>query len=193
MTADSKTLLYQKIVGLTSISDSGINNLFKIARARHLKKGEDILHPTQICKTILFVEKGYLRTFVEVDGNEINTDFTFEGNFTTNLKSLRTLSPSDNCIQAGEETIVYEFDKDELLNLYKVSSELESFGRKVLEELFIAQEEHSNLFKMYSPAERYQYIETNKPELLQRISLTQLASYLGIARETLSRIRKNKP
>lgn len=192
MITNSKTLLFQKIAGLTEISDSSMTKLFEIARQRHLKKGEGILHPTQICKTIFFVEQGYLRTFVDIDGTEINTDFIFEGTFTTNLKSLRTASPSDTSIQAGEPTVVYEFDKDELLELYKVSSEIESFGRKVLEELFIAQEEHSNLFKMYSPAKRYEHIETNKPELLQRISLSQLASYLGITRETLSRIRKNK-
>jgi len=45
------------------------------------------------------------------------------------------------------------------------------------------------MFKMYTPTERYRYIEKNNPRLLQRVSLTQIASYLGIARETLSRIR----
>ena len=112
-------------------------------------------------------------------------------NFTTNLKSLRTAEPSENTIQAGDNSIVYEFDKDKLLELYKVSAEIESFGRKLLEHLLIAQEEHLNLFKLYTPTERYQYLQKNKPDILQRVSLSQLSSYLGVARETLSRIRKN--
>lgn len=186
----SKTLLYKRITDLTEISVLSLDKLFKIATKRQFKKGETIIKQGQICKTIMFVEKGYLRTFIDKDGTEINTDFTFDGNFTTNLKSLRSASPADNSIQAGEVTTIYEFDKVKLLELYNVSAEIESFGRKLLEQLLIAQEEHTNLFKIYSPTERYQYLQTNKPEILQRISLSQLSSYLGVARETLSRIRK---
>ena len=102
---------------------------------------------------------------------------------------MRSTTPSETTIQAGEQTIIYEFNKDKLLELYKVSAAVESFGRKLLEQLLIAQEEHTNLFEIYSPTERYQYLQTNKPDILQRISLSQLSSYLGVARETLSRIR----
>jgi CRP-like cAMP-binding protein len=192
MTGNSKTLLHKKITGLAEISVSGLDQLFQATSLRQLQKGEIVLKEGQTCSTILFVEKGYLRSFIDKDGIEINTDFIFEGNFTTNLKSLRSSTPSDTTIQAGEPTTIYEFDKEKLLELYKVSPEIESFGRKLLEQLLIAQEEHSSLFKIYSPTERYQYLRNTKPEMLQRISLSQLASYLGIARETLSRIRKNK-
>lgn len=190
MTDNSKALLFKKITELTEISVSGIDKLFEIANQRQFTKGDIILRQGQICQTIMFVEKGYLRTFIDKEGKEINTEFTFEGNFTTNLKSLRTSSASDTSIQAGEITTIFEFDKNKLLDLYKVSAEIESFGRKLLEQLLIAREDHINLFKIYSPTERYQYLQTNKPEMLQRISLSQLSSYLGIARETLSRIRK---
>jgi CRP-like cAMP-binding protein len=190
MTHASKTLLHKTIVQLTKISTLNLDELFKIAVVRELKKGDLILQQGQICKTILFVEKGYLRTYIDKDGTEINTDFTFEGNFTTDLKSLRLATSAEKSIQAGENTIVYQFDKNKLLELYLVSAEIESFGRKLLEQLLIAQEEHSNLFKLFSPTERYHYLQIHKPELLQRISLSQLSSYLGIARETLSRIRK---
>lgn len=191
ITGHSKTLLYQKITGLTHISNAGLEKLFEISIQRQFSKGQDLLKQGQICKSVFFIEKGYARTFMDKDGIEINTDFSFEGSFTTNLKSLRNYTPSDTTIQAGEPTIVYEFDKDQLLQLYHVSAEIESFGRKLLEQLLIASEEHTNLFKMFSPTERYQYLLNHKPEMLQRISLSQLASYLGIARETLSRIRKN--
>lgn len=190
MMVNSKTLLCKKINSLTEISVSGLDRLFEIAYQRQLTKGEIILKQGQMCSTIVFVEKGYLRTFIDKDGTEINIDFTFEGNFTTNLKSLRSSSPSNTNIQAGERTTIYEFNKDTLLDLYKVSAEIESFGRKLLEQFLINQEEHTNLFKLYSPTERYHYLQANKPEILQRISLSHLSSYLGVARETLSRIRK---
>lgn len=192
MTDNTETLLYKKITNLTEIAQSSLDKLFEATSKRQLSKDEIILKQGQICKNIVFVEKGYLRTIIDKHGININTDFTFENNFTTNLKSLRSSIPSDTTIQAGEPTTIYEFDKDKLLELYKISPEIESFGRKLLEQLLIAQEEHTNLFKIYSPSERYQYLQTNKPDILQRINLSQLASYLCIARETLSRIRKNK-
>ncbi|MBI3238463.1 MAG: Crp/Fnr family transcriptional regulator [Flavobacteriia bacterium] len=191
MTDHSATLLYKSITDLSKISDAGIDLLFSVASVQNLVKGQVLLTQGAICKTVVFVEKGYLRTFINKDGLEINTDFTLEGSFTTNLKSLRSGSASDTTIQAGESATIYAFDKDRLLELYALSPEIESFGRKLLEQLLIAQEEHSTVFKIYSPKERYHYLQSTRPELLQRISLSQLASYLGIARETLSRIRKN--
>jgi CRP-like cAMP-binding protein len=192
MTENSKTLLYKKISDLTEISVSSIDKLFEVATQQQLAKGETVLKQGLICKTIMFIERGYLRTFIVKDGIEINTDFTFEGNFTTNLKSLRSGSTSDTTIKAEEKTTIFEFDKNKLLELYKVSAEIESFGRKLLEQLLIAQEEHANLFKLYSSTERYQYLQTNRPDLFQRVSLSQLASYLGVTRETLTRIRQKK-
>ena len=177
---------------LTKISILSLDRLFEIAAQHHYAKGQTILKEGQTCNFILFVETGYLRTFINKDGKEINTDFTFEGSFTTNLKSLRSGFPSDTTIIAEEPATIYQFNKDALLALYNVSAEIESFGRKLVEQLLIAQEEHTNLFKIYSPTERYQYFRDSQPEMLQRVSLSQLASYLGVARETLSRIRKNK-
>jgi len=63
------------------------------------------------------------------------------------------------------------------------------FVRRLAIHVLLASEEHSNLFKIYTPTERYRYIEQNNPKLLQRVSLSQMASYLGVTRETISRIR----
>jgi CRP-like cAMP-binding protein len=191
--ADYKeTLLYKRIIHLAPLSQESVEKLFEATWERQVSKGEIILREGQICKKILFVEEGYLRTYIVKDGVDINTDFTFEGNFTTNLKSLRSSLPSATTIQAGEATVVYEFEKDQLLELYKESPEIESFGRKLLEQLLIMQEEHTTLFKLFTPTERYNYLLTHKPQIIQRVSLSQLSSYLGIARETLSRIRKKR-
>lgn len=192
MTENSKTLLHDTIIALADISAPDLDKLFEIAGRRELVKGEVILKQGQVCNNIFFVEKGYLRTFIDKDGSEINTGFTFEGHFTTNLKSLRLSVPAENSIVTVEGSVIYEFEKHQLLALYNESASIESFGRKLLEQLLMDQEEHTNLFKIYSPAERYQYLLMNKPGILQRVSLSQLSSYLGVARETLSRIRKKQ-
>jgi CRP-like cAMP-binding protein len=192
MSENKNTLLHEKIISLAPLSAASLDKLLEAACKRQLTKGEIILKPGQVCKKIFFVENGYLRTFIEKDGLDINTDFTFENNFTTNLKSLRSSLPSDTTIQAEEATIIYEYDKYELLELYKLSPEIESFGRNLLEQLLILQEEHINLFKLFTPTERYNYLRTHKPQFIQRVSVLQLSSYLGVARETLSRIRKKR-
>lgn len=164
--------------------------LFETVHVEKLYRGQTLLKEGQICRNIYFIESGQLRTFYNKNGKEININFWFENNFATNLKSLMTEAPSDFYITANEPTTVWKFNKDQLLYLYSQSCEIESFGRKVMEQLLIKQVEHSNLFKIYTPAERYHYVEKYYPELLQRVSLSQLSSYLGISRETISRIRK---
>ncbi|MGV9013843.1 MAG: Crp/Fnr family transcriptional regulator [Flavobacteriales bacterium] len=154
-----------------------------------MKKGQALLSSGQVCKSIYFVERGYLRSSYIKDGREVNTAFTFEGGFATDLKSLRTSSPAELMIQAGEPVEIHEFGKEALLQLYAVSPEIATFGRNVLEQILLEQEEHSNTFKLCSPTERYHALLAGRPEMLRRVPLTQIASYLGIARETLSRIR----
>lgn len=184
-------ILETKIKSIADLSQEAFGLLMASTQPKTLGKGRFVLQEGQVCQTVYYIEKGYLRTFFAKEGKEINTRFSFENEFVTDLKSLRLATPSDYCIQTGEETVVWEFTKEKLLNLYRQSTEIESFGRNLLEQMLIDQEEHGNLFKIYSPTERYQYVVRHYPHLLQRISLSQLASYLGIARETLSRIRKN--
>ncbi len=59
-------------------------------------------------------------------------------------------------------------------------------------QMLLASETRGDLLKIYTPAERYHYIERNTPHVLQRVPLSHLASFLGVSRETLSRIRAKK-
>jgi len=185
------SVLEHKIKAMAAWSPEALTLLMTSTQPDSLKKNQFLLKEGQICQAIWYIEKGYLRTFYNKDGREINTRFSFEDDFVTDLRSLRTATPSAYSIQAGEATTVWKFGKGKLLDLYRQSAEIESFGRNLLEQMLMDQEEHGNWFKIYSPAERYQYVLQHHPHLLQRVSLSQLSSYLGIARETLSRIRKN--
>ena len=171
------------------IPDEDIPSLFKWAQSRDLKKGEVLLREGEVCREFYLVEKGYLRTWYNKDGDPINLNFTFEGDFTTNLKSLNGRLPSDLTVEAGEDSRMWVFNLDLRREKYESNPEIVLFYRRLAVHVLLASEEHSNLFKLYTPAERYRYIEQNNPRLLQRISLSQIASYLGVTRETLSRIR----
>jgi CRP-like cAMP-binding protein len=184
------SLLYNKLKTFDGMSEEHISRIFEIATMHQYTKGANLLEENQLCKQIYFIEKGFVRTFTIHDGNEINLDFVFENHFATSLKSLRQASPSDIFLQTGEPTTAYAFEKDNLFALYKQSSIIESFGRSIIEELLLSQEEHTAIFKLLSPKERYLLLQKNHPEMIQRISGSHLSSYLGMARETLSRVRK---
>ena len=172
--------------------DEDLPLIANCAQHRILKKGELLLKEGEMCRTFYLVEKGHLRTYYNKNGVIINLNFTFEGEFTTNFKSINDRQPSELFIEAGENSSIWTFNLDSMAAEIKDIRPIELFVRRLAVRILYASEEHSNLFKLYTPTERYHYIEKNNPKLLQRISLSQLASYIGITRETLSRIRGKK-
>jgi len=148
------------------IPEEDIPLLASCAQSRQLKKGQALLKEGDICREFYLVESGYLRTYYNKDGVAINMNFTFEGDFTTNPQSMNGRHPSELIIEAGEHAKVWVFNLDNII--------------------------HSSFFKTHTPTERYLFIEEHNPRLLQRISLSQVASYLGVTRETLSRIRAKR-
>ena len=157
-----------------------------------LNKGDLLLHPGQVCRHIFFLQTGLLRSFHVKDGDERNLAFTAENAFVTDLKSLRAEQPTELTVQALEPSLVLSIAKLDLLKLYQASHQIEAFGRNVLETLLEEQEEYASWFKLYSAKERYDLFSQKQPSLIQRLSVSHLASFLGIRRETLSRIRRLK-
>ena len=162
------------------------NNVF---RQYQLAKGDFILRPGQICRHIYFLQTGLLRSFCLKDGDERNVAFALENSFVTDLKSLRSEQSAELAIQALEPSILFGVTKTDLIHLYQHHHQIEAFGRRLLETLLEEQEEQASWFRLYSAKERYDLLAQRQPFLLQRLSLGQVASYLGIRRETLSRIR----
>jgi CRP-like cAMP-binding protein len=185
----NKEILRHITSTIYKLSDDDLDLLTSCAFVKHLKKGEALLRQGEICRSLYFVERGYLRTFYDRDGTVVNMNFTFEGNFTTDVKSFKSKEPSEIMIEAGEDVSVLVFDISGLSGKYPSGSQIPTFIRRLAIGLLLASESHNELLKLHTPTERYRCIELNQPSLLQRVSLSQIASYLGVARETLSRIR----
>lgn len=162
-----------------------------ILETKKLKKKEYLLKQGQICRGIYFLSEGTIRTFhINNDGKEINTAFYFQNDFLREIESMTNNIPSQKNIQAIENSTVLYIDKAKLVTLYKKSEFYQKLGRMILEKLTISEQKYSSFLTTYSPKERYLHILENRPELIERIPLQYLASYLGISRESLSRIRK---
>ncbi len=183
------TILRSAATSIVELSDDDFSLLLSFASQRTLKKGGILLNEGEKCRSFYLVEKGYLRTYYNKDGDAINLNFTFEGSFASNIKSFLNRQPSEIIVEAGEDTLVWIFKFEQVSDFLQTHPQVARFVRRLAMKLLLASEAHSDLFKIYTPTERYRYIEKNNPKLLQRISLSQMASYLGVTRETLSRIR----
>lgn len=162
-------------------------------QALSVRKGSLLLREGQICESVYFVNKGAIRHYFLKDGIEINTAFSFEHSFVSNTKSLTGQLPSDQFISAMEDSELIRMLRIDLFKVYAEIPAFEMIGRQMLQSMVIEQEARTALFMLYTPEERYQKLITEHAEILQRVPLQHIASYLGIARETLSRIRKRLP
>lgn len=159
-----------------------------IAARRTWPRGACLLREGAPARHIHGIEHGAVRVFQLKDGREINLRFLFEGAFATDIKSLRSGGFSDCSLVAMERTTTLTLEGDSLLALYSYN-EVARWGRTLLERLLGQEQAHAALFKLYTPEERYAWLMGHEPALLSRVSLTQLSSYLGVSRESLSRIR----
>lgn len=184
--------LLSYIRSLTNFSDKSWELLQPALTKRVFRKNELFLREGQVCNSLLYIDKGYCKSYYEIDGVVKNTGFFFENEIVTNIKSFSTGQKSEFNIVACELLTTVIFDKDKLFQIAEHVNEVETLGRNCIRLFAMKQEEFSNLFKLYSAQERLEYLEARYPETLQRVSLSQLASFLGIARETLSRIRKRR-
>ena len=185
---DNNTLR-NHITKILDLPEEDLSLLVSCVTYRELKKGEILLNEGDVSRSFYLVNNGYLRTYYNKDTAAINLHFAFEGEFTANLQGIKTKKGSENIIVAGENASVWIFDLGVINKYFDTRHQINIFMRRVAFRMLLVMEEHGNLFKIYTPTERYRYIEKNNPRLLQRISLSHVASYLGIARETLSRIR----
>jgi CRP-like cAMP-binding protein len=156
------------------------------------KKGDYLTEAGKVCNSLFFIRKGYCRAFNIQDGIEINTCFYFENDIATNMNSYVYGQKSSFAIQACEPTLAYKFDKDKVFEVSKQAPEIELIAKRNLQMIAAKQEKQLELYRLLTARHRYEYLEKNQPEIIQRVSLTNLSSYLGVARETLSRIRNKK-
>jgi CRP-like cAMP-binding protein len=184
--------LLNYIRSLTTFSDKSWELLQPALTKKEFKKTDFLLKEGEVCSSLYYIDKGYCKSQYEIDGTLKNTGFFFENEIATNINSFGSAQPSEYNIVACEplETIV--FNKNQLFHLAKKSIEIETLGRNCIRLFASKQEELSKIHQLYNAQERYEYIEKKYPQFLQRVSLSQLASFLGVTRETLSRIRKKR-
>jgi CRP-like cAMP-binding protein len=155
------------------------------------QKNDIILQEGKICRYFYFFESGLLRFYYNIDGQDITKTFTIAPYCFTSKISFRNQSPANESIQALEQTTVWRITFEQYKKLEKINS-WNIFMRKLLNEIPEFTEKLMLESKTQTAETRYKYLLENYPaQLVQKIPLKHLASFLGIAPQSLSRIRNN--
>ena len=162
----------------------------KRVRKMHLKKGEHFIEEGKTYKYIGFVVSGLLRAFYLVDGEEINCNFYFEGHWAKAYHSFLTRSQSRMWVTCMEDTELLLLSYDAIQELFSRSKNWERFGRLASEMAFVSSQLRTEMLLLDKPETRYLKLTEIHPQILERVPLFQLASYIGIKQPSLSRIRK---
>ncbi len=189
MTDDFESL--RRAIHSTSPITAADWKLFKPGlQYKRLRKGDYFVEEGKTYRYIGFVLRGALRAYHLVEGEEVNCNFYFEGQWPKAYHSFLTSRPSRIWIRAMEDCDLFLVPYDHLQNMFKKSKSWERFGRIASENAFVAAQERSDMLLLDKPGLRYHHLCMRQPELLERVPLYHIASYIGVKQPSLSRIRR---
>jgi CRP/FNR family transcriptional regulator len=156
-----------------------------------LKPKHFFIHANAMQKEIGFVYSGLLRAFyIDNNGNEISVNFIRENRYATHYAAFITQTPSKYYFQCLESTVLVTISYKHIQEGYEKFPIFERYGRLVAEAVLKIQQKRIEGFLFDNAETRYLDFIKENPGLFNRVSLSYLASYLGIERQSLTRIRK---
>lgn len=156
-----------------------------------LKKKDIFLTSGKVQKSISFIAEGLVRSFyIDDNGNEITVGFYKEGDYAAHYPAFITRHPCQYMIQCLEPTSMAYVSFEDQQWIYQQSPGFERYGRLITEEILKRQLARLESFILQTAEERYLDFIKRHPTLFNRVSLSHLCSYLGIERQTLTRIRQ---
>ncbi len=157
-----------------------------------IKRRQFILNKGDTCRHYSFVSSGLLRKYaIDKNGCEFNIQFATENQWIQDLGSFNNNTPSQFYIEAIEPSILFQLDKNSLLYLLQNFPKFDRNFRVIMENKFINLENRIFQNISLSAEEGYKKFLNEYPELYNRLPNTQIASYLGITPEFLSKVRRN--
>jgi CRP/FNR family transcriptional regulator, anaerobic regulatory protein len=159
-------------------------------KIKKLKSKDHFLEANSTCKEIGFINAGGFRVYYIIDGKEINTHFCFENEFVVDYDSFTQHKPSRYFIQALADTEIVTFNLEALSKAYDQSKNWERFGRIIAEYSYQMTTKRVESFLFLDGEQRYIQLLNDAPHIFEKVPLYHIASYLGLERESLSRLRK---
>ena len=153
-------------------------------------KKTQLLKPGQVESYLSFIEAGMVRFYIPKEENDLTFSFTFDHAFFSAYDSFLTRSPCSYCVETLTETTLWRLTYDDLQDIYRESEVGDTIGRYAGEDLFLRKSKRELSLLNETAEQRYLKLFSERPELIQKIPLKHIASYIGITPQALSRIRR---
>jgi CRP-like cAMP-binding protein len=166
--------------------------LRSIVQQRSIRKRQSILQEGDVCKHYTYVVSGCFRMLsVDKKGIEHNIQFAAESDWISDIGSFFSEKPSQLFIEALEQSTVLQIEKKDLLKIYGSSLKFNRNFRVIIENKFVELQTRVLQNISSTAEERYTFFIEQYPHLSNRLPSTQIASYLGVTPEFLSKVRKS--
>lgn len=172
------------------LKNETISLLKESLTVKTVSKNDILLQKNKISTELYWIKKGTLRGYIETETNLVTTWFAIEQDMVTSVTSFILQQPSKECIEAIEDCELYVISYANLQKLYSTFLEMNVIGRLLTEQYYINLEQRAFLLQYATAKERYEAFIEGYPQLLLKIPLGIIASFLGITQSSLSRIRK---
>ena len=171
------------------LSREQIHELADILVCRKFKKGERILDEGEVCRSMLYLEKGLTRQFYFKYDKDLTEHIAYEGGVVICLESYLKEEPTRLMIESLEPTSAWDIPKDKIEQLALKDAEIGVWYRKLFEASLIESQVKADTLRFEPAHERYNKLLQLHPEILKRAPLVYIASLLQMTPETLSRVR----
>lgn len=184
-------LFTQFLNNIISLTNDEIEIIERLITPRSIEKNKVLFPAEKICDYAAFVKKGLLTATYNKEGEEIFLHFYPENSFAIDYPSFLQGVPAEFTIKALENSELLLLHNKDLQILYNSENpKWNKFGRLIAEMTAINFISRQKITLLKTPEERFEYFLKSNPNLTKRISQYQLANYLGIRPESLSRIKK---
>lgn len=174
------------------LSDGAKSAIQAICTIHTIRKGRDLQPIGHTCRTIYFINKGLARIYYFKGEIDVTESFAFENQIIARVESLFTGRPSRKGIQMLELSEVVAISATHLFRLYDAFPDIERLFRKIFEAGYVDTVNRMESLQFHSAEERYRDLLHTSPDILKRVPLKLVASYLGITPVSLSRIRAHR-
>lgn len=173
------------------LSRESVHALAEILVCRKYRKGEIVLQAGEVCKAMLFIEKGMLRQFYYKYDKDLTEHIGYENGMIICIESYFLQEPTRLMVETLEASVVWELPRVEVEKLIDQYHDIERLYRSFIEHSLIESQVKADTLRFEPAHERYNKLLQLHPEILKRAPLVYIASLLQMTPETLSRVRSS--
>jgi CRP-like cAMP-binding protein len=185
-----KELFADFLHGFPMLTKAEVDIIVESTNIQSFMKGRLLLRQGQVASKCYLVLRGLVREYHLKDGEEKTTAFFMEGDSITAFTSQSKSLPSKRDLICAEDCILTVSNQEIEKEIYNKIPRLESVVLHEVEKAMGQIQDELSAFISSSPEERYTYLIKHKPQLLNRVPQHQIASYIGIQPQSLSRLRR---